>query len=486
MNPLLKCDTYKTCHENMMPKGLTRMDSYLTPRKSMIESQDKVVVFGITAWLKDLKEDFDTNFFSKALPELLDDYHRYMNLQLGQDVYDDSRIERLYELGYLPLAVEALPEGSLVNMGVPIAHIYNTHPDFAWLGQWAECWMLNSVWKTCNFATIGHMYYKLAKKYYDKTTDGQDPRMAASDFGMRGMSCMEEAQKCSASWLLSFNKTSTVPALYWADKYYEADCSFNHLGIGAVSTEHSVMASNFAVDGDERTFFKRMLTELYPDTSFSIVSDTYDYWNVVNNIMPSLKEEILAHNGKILLRPDSGDQYENVIKTIQILWETFGGTENKKGYKLLNPHVGIILGDGCTLKQVEKIWKKLDEMKFAASNVAFGVGAFCFSAIFDKDKMIVNTRDTWGFACKATAGLVNNKYIPIFKDPKTDTENLKKSHKGLCVVNKTDTGYIVEDQIDYNHYDTYKNDMVLLFKDGKFYNKQTFTKIRDRLAKESV
>ena len=108
--------------------------------------------------------------------------------------------------------------------------------------------------------------------------------MACADFGMRGMSCMDEAVRCSASWLLSFNKTSTIPAINYIDKYYNADCKKNGIGLGAVSTEHSVMGANFSIDGDEITFVKRLLTELYPNTSFSMVSDTYDYWNMINNI----------------------------------------------------------------------------------------------------------------------------------------------------------------------------------------------------------
>jgi nicotinamide phosphoribosyltransferase len=211
--------------------------------------------------------------------------------------------------------------------------------------------------------------------------------------------------------LLSANKTSSIPALPYIDKYYDADCSFNHIGIGAVSTEHSVMGANYALDGDERTFVKRLLTELYPNTSFSMVSDTYDYWNMVNNIIPSLKNEILAHNGKLLVRPDSGDQYETVINTVLSLWDNFGGDINTKGYKVLNPHIGVILGDGCTQNVVKKIFNELDRLGFAANNVIFGVGAFCFTAIFEGDKMIVNTRDTWGVAMKATYGVFGDKEL---------------------------------------------------------------------------
>ena len=478
-------DTYKNCHVDVYPEGMTKLVSYLVPRKSMFEKQQKVVVFGIQAFIKNFKENADA-WFAKPTSEVIADYEKKMNLQLGPGNYETSHIEKLHRLGYLPLKIKALPEGSLVNMGVPIASVENTDPDFAWLAQWTECWLQGEVWKPCNDATAGYMYYKIAKKWYDKTTDGADPRMAASDFGMRGMSCMEEACKTSASWLISFNKTSTVPAISWLDYFYNADCSYNHLGIGAVSIEHSVVSSNVAVGTSEKELILKLLKQY---KNFSYVADTYDYWDIVKNVLPEIKVEILAHEGKILIRPDSGDQYENVIQTVQSLWETFGGTENKKGYKVLNPHVGMILGDGCTLKQVEKIWKKLEEMKFAATNCLFGVGAFCFHAFFEGDKMIVSTRDTFGFAQKTTyIQLMDGRELEVVKDPKTDTAKLKKSHKGLVFVEKVGNDYVATDGLDEDTYEkyeeTHKDEMQVVFVNGVYFNRQNLMDIRARLAKE--
>lgn len=478
-------DTYKNCHVDVYPEGMTKLVSYLVPRKSMFEKQQKVVVFGIQAFIKNFKENADA-WFAKPTSEVIADYEKKMNLQLGPGNYETSHIEKLHRLGYLPLKIKALPEGSLVNMGVPIASVENTDPDFAWLAQWTECWLQGEVWKPCNDATAGYMYYKIAKKWYDKTTDGADPRMAASDFGMRGMSCMEEACKTSASWLISFNKTSTVPAISWLDYFYNADCSYNHLGIGAVSIEHSVVSSNVAVGTSEKELILKLLKQY---KNFSYVADTYDYWDIVKNVLPEIKEEILAHEGKILIRPDSGDQYENVIQTVQSLWETFGGTENKKGYKVLNPHVGMILGDGCTLKQVEKIWKKLEEMKFAATNCLFGVGAFCFHAFFEGDKMIVSTRDTFGFAQKTTyIQLMDGRELEVVKDPKTDTAKLKKSHKGLVFVEKVGNDYVATDGLTEHEYDklaaAHKDEMQVVFVNGVYFNRQNLMDIRARLAKE--
>ena len=487
---ILLADTYKQVHNRMYPESLTQLTSYWVPRKSMLNKQDKMVWFGVQAFIqKWLVEEFEDSFFSYPLDHVKKLYGYSMNAQLNYGNYSDDHVIALHKLGYLPLKIEALPEGSLVNMGVPCISVTNTLPEFAWLVQWIECLLQVELWKMCNHATIGHMYYVLGKKWYDKTVDATvDVRNAFADFGMRGMSCLEEAERCSAAWLLSSNKTSTTSAIPYLDYYYDAKCFQNGIGVGAVSTEHSVMGANFALDGDERTFVKRLLTELYPNTSFSMVSDTYDYWNMVKNIIPSLKDEVLAHNGKLLVRPDSGNMVEIAVETVESLWDTFGGTYNSKGYKVLDPHIGIIYGEGCTLNNVETIWTKLEELGFAANNIVFGVGAFCFTAIFEEGKMVVNTRDTFGCAMKATDGVFGDKEIMIYKDPKTDTAKLKKSHKGLVFVEKTEDGFKYTDSLNKETYEeytkTHKSAMVPMFIDGKILNVENFITIRERLANQ--
>jgi nicotinamide phosphoribosyltransferase len=420
----------------MYPQNLTKLVSYLTPRKNMSPAFDKMVFFGLQPFIREyLIDGFNSQFFNLSLEHVKREYEYYMDCQIGFENTEWEKIEALHKLGYLPIEIRALPEGSVVNMGIPMVEMTNTHPDFAWVVQWIECVLQSELWAPCAYATIGKAYHDLAAKYYEETTDGADPFMAMSDFGMRGMSCMDDSIRASASWLLSFNKTSTIPALPYIEDYYYACCKEQGLGRGGVSTEHSVMGANYAIDGDEITFVKRLLTELYPNTSFSMVSDTYDYWNMVNNIIPACKDEIMTHNGKLLIRPDSGDMVEISIKTIEKLWEVFGGTVNSKGYKVLDPHIGLIYGDGCTLNRVHEIYDILKQRGFAATNVVFGVGAFCFHALFDEDnKMTVITRDTFGMAMKATYGEFGDKKLFIYKDPKTDDSNLKKSHKGCCRV----------------------------------------------------
>lgn len=479
---MLLSDTYKMCHPRMYPQNLTKLVSYLTPRKNMSPDFPNMVFFGLQVFLqKYLIDHFNEQFFNKSLVEVEYTYKYYMETQIGVENTEWPKIKALHKLGYLPLEIRALPEGSVVNMGIPVVEMTNTHPDFAWVVQWVECILQSELWAPCAYATISKAYHDLAEKYYSETTDGADPFMAMADFGMRGMSCMEDSIRTSASWLLSFNKTSTIPALPYIDKYYHADCRNNGIGKGAVSTEHSVMGANFAIDGDEITFVKRLLTELYPNTSFSMVSDTYDYWNMVENIIPACKDEIMAHNGKLLIRPDSGDMVDISVRTIEKLWETFGGTVNAKGYKELDPHIGLIYGDGCTLDKVAEVYDILQQRGFAANNVVFGVGAFCFHALPGfKDRVII-TRDTFGMAMKATFGEFGDKKLFIYKDPKTDKGNLKKSHKGCCMVSQNaDGSFTCVDEFDHWIENGF-TELETVFKDGLIMRAETFMDIRRRL-----
>ena len=476
---MLLSDTYKQTHFRMYPAGLTKLVSYWVPRRSMLKNQNKMVFFGLQAFIKEYLIDyFNKNFFKLSEDEVVKQYTDSMDIQIGRINYDLEGIVALHSLGYLPLEIRALPEGTLVPMGVPCIEITNTDERFAWVTQWIECILQVELWKPCCHATIGHMYREIADYWYEKTTDGLPANMACADFGMRGMSCMDEATRCSASWLLSFNKTSTIPAINYIDKYYDADCKNYGIGIGAVSTEHAVMGANFAIDGDEVTFIRRLLNDLYPHTSFSMVSDTYDYWNLVNNLLPMVKDDVLKHNGKLLIRPDSGDVVDISVRTVEKLWEIFGGTVNNKGYKVLNPHIGIIYGDGCTLSNVNTIWKELEKRGFAANNIAYGVGAFCFSAIVEDGRMVVVTRDTFGIAMKATYGVIDGKKLMIFKDPKTDTSHLKKSHKGCCRVYEENGELKCEDQLLDMADDTL---LTTVFKNGKLTREDTFVTIRQRM-----
>jgi nicotinamide phosphoribosyltransferase len=247
------------------------------------------------------------------------------------------------------------------------------------------------------------------------------------------------------------------------------------------------MCSNFAIDGDEITMVKRLLTEIYPNNTFTMVSDSYDYWNLVDNILPQCKKEILEHNGIFMVRGDSGDPVEVVTKTVFKLWDIFGGTINSKGYKVLDPHVKAIYGDSITMARAKKIYTILEENGFAACNVSLGVGSFsmqCYES-FDENgerKLSPFTRDTLNFAIKATyCETRDGKCVPIFKNPKEMA--FKKSNKGCIVVYKDcNDGYFALDNRTFDEVcKDVHNELRLVFKDGKMITSQSLQDIRQRL-----
>lgn len=311
-NPLLLIDFYKATHHEQYPKGLTKMVSYYTPRMSRLDDVDHLTFFGLQGFINEyLIDGFNNNFFNRDIEEVIAEYNRILTYTMGPGTYKDQKIRDLHELGYLPLEIRAVPEGSRTKVGVPQIEISNTHPNFVWLVNTIETLLSCSMWHTQVAAEVGYRYRKVINQWVEKTCGAEvSPWKMIGDFSMRGQHSAESAIKASAAWLLSHHNTATVPAIIWMEKHYDCDVTKEPVGFGAISTEHSVMCSNFAVDGDEITHIKRLLTEIYPNNNFSMVSDSYDYENLVMNLLPQCKAEIMAHNGTLLVRGDSGNPVE--------------------------------------------------------------------------------------------------------------------------------------------------------------------------------
>ena len=509
INSLLLKDFYKACHSELLPNGMIKSVSYFTPRKSRVEMWPKVVNFGLQAFIKEwLIDSFNNNFFNKSEAQVVDEYTRVLDNTFGKGIYSVDKIRNLHRLGYLPIEIWALPEGEEVPMHVPIFGITNTHPDFAWLGQALESLISAELWYPMITATVGHTYRNIVNKWYDKTVDDNVPRRRAlGNFDFRGDMGVDASLKAAGGWLLSFVNTATVPVIPWMERMYNCDCSKEEVGFGSLSTEHFVMCSNSAFDTimnpdsvyeykdidphRERVFLKRLLTEIYPSNSFSYVSDSYDYWNLVENILPTLKDEILNHNGCLLVRGDSGDCVEVVTKTVFKLWDIFGGTTNSKGYKVLNPHVKALYGDSITIERANKIFSILEENGFAANNVSLGVGSFSMHCIEENGELKPFTRDTFSSAIKAVYAEFQNSngdVVPmnIYKDPKTDRDTgagFKKSQKGCCVVYKDSPDeYAYKDEFDWNIASTHPLQRLRpIFRDGKILVNESLDAIRQRL-----
>lgn len=497
--PIIKCDFYKCTHYAQFPKDMTKIVSYLTPRMSRVEDKE-LVMFGLQYFIKKyMIEDFNKNFFSMPKKEVMKRYRRMMRYTLGENLTDCKRWESLYDLGYLPLEICAVSEGIRIPMKVPMIQITNTHPDFMWLVNHFETALSVTLWHMMASANVGYKYRKIVEKYYDKTVENGIPyNTAIGDFSMRGQESIESATTSSAAFLLSFVNTATIPAIEFLENYYNADIENEIVGKGLTSTEHSVVCSNYSIDGNEKDFILRLLTEIYPHDNFTMVSDSYDYWNLVANIMAEedVKEAVLNHNGFIGIRGDSGNPVDIIcgnpdckddicenLGTVSLLWSTYGGTINSKGYKVLDKHIKVVYGDSITPERAEEIYRRLEEKGFAANNVSLGMGSYSMQSCEGNTPM---TRDTYSIAVKSTYGeLEDGTKFEIFKNPKTDNGHFKKSQKGCCVVYKDDNGNITyKDGFDYLTAKFYVDNMLIpVFKDGKLLKDYTLEEVRNNLHK---
>ena len=432
-------DFYKTDHRNQYPKDTTKVYSNWTARISRIPGVDKVVVFGMQYFIqKYLLEEFQESFFEAELDEVISDYRRRMDTSLGPNAVKVDHLIALHKLGYLPLVIKALPEGTLAPLRIPIFTITNTLPEFSWLPNFLETLLSNALWHPMTSATIAFEYRKILELAAKETSDIPEfVKWQGHDFSMRGQSSLDSAMASGAAHLLSFTGTDTIPAIDWLEYYYVASAASEMIGGSVPATEHSVMC----LGGKETEYdtYKRLITEVYPSGIVSIVSDTWDYFKLLQTTILKLKPEIMARDGKVVIRPDSGDPYKIICGdedappgsaeyrgTVEILWEIFGGTVNSKGYKQLDPHIGCIYGDSITLDKCRQIVEGLKRKKFASTNMVFGIGSYTYQYV---------TRDTLGFAMKATYGEVGGQPREIFKDPVTDG-GVKKSAKGLLRVNE--------------------------------------------------
>lgn len=481
MNPLLLTDGYKVDHRRQYPDGTTIVYSNWTPRKSRIEGVDEVIFFGLQYFIKKyIIHDFEEDFFKKSKEEVVKKYSRRINNYLGENQVGTKHIEDLHDLGYIPMVFKALPEGASVPLRVPMFTMYNTIPEFFWLTNYFETLLSAVVWLPCNSATIAKEYRKVLDKYATETSSVPEfVDWQAHDFSMRGMGGIEAALTSAAGHLLSFTGSDTIPAIDFLEEYYNANSDQELVAGSVAATEHSVMCMG-TTEGEYETF-KRLITEVYPKGIVSIVSDTWDLWKVLTDYLPRLKEEIVSREGKVVIRPDSGDPVDIICgnpngKTeqekkgvIELLWDVFGGTTNAKGFKELVPQIGAIYGDSITVARATQICERLKEKGFASTNVVLGIGSFTYQ---------YNTRDTFGFAMKATYGEVNGEGRAIFKDPITD-DGTKKSAKGLMKIELIDGKYHLTDNVSWE--EEKQGELKEVFRDGKLLVDQTLSEIRTRV-----
>ena len=512
--PMLLADFYKISHKKLYATESAIIYATWTPRKSRIEGVNEVVTFGLQGFIKKYLIDyFNENFFNRDIEEIKREYVRILSNTIGGDV-ETQHIEDLHKLGYLPIQIDSVAEGTLVPVRCPMFTIQNTLPEFYWVTNFLETLMSAEIWKPMTSATIALQYRKILDKWAEKTCDNNTHvDFQGHDFSMRGMSSVECSLTSGAGHLTSFKGTDTIPAICYLEKYYNADVEKEMVGTSIPATEHSIMCLNsYGKENDEYDAFKRMITEVHPSGFVSIVSDTWNLWEVLTDTLPRLKSEIMNRDGRLVVRPDSGDPVDIICGlntkhndyylqsmkeknleyceqqfkgVIELLWDTFGGTINEKGYKVLDPHVGCIYGDAITLERAEQICQRLESKGFASSNIVLGIGSYTYN---------MNTRDTFGFALKTTYARQDGKDMMLFKDPFTD-DGVKKSQKGLVSVFRDEyfdeimyrDGYTWEEKqeaiklAESQNYDEHYEMLQTVFKDGKLLKDFSLSQIRERI-----
>lgn len=277
IDPLVQTDFYKTNHYKMYPEGTSKIYSNLTPRKSRMQGVNHIVVFGIQYFILEyLIKQWNEDFFGytddikgnkqrsanwKAI--VIKDYKRVIDNTLGKDSISTKHIEELWDLGYLPLEIKALPEGSLCPIGVPCLTITSTHPSAYWLVNYLETILSCTIWQPMTSATIAYEYKKLLTKYALETTgDSSLVQWQGHDFSMRGMSSLESACTSGAGHLLSFTGTDTIPAISFLEQYYNANIEKELVGASVPATEHSVACLCADSYGDKYTEVEEEFDEI--------------------------------------------------------------------------------------------------------------------------------------------------------------------------------------------------------------------------------
>lgn len=487
-------DFYKTGHIRQYPENTSFVYSNWTCRSdkftSVLNDFDHKVVFfglqGVCQWL--LRDTWEREFFNKPKEKVLRRIQKRMDGSLGPGAVSLDSWGALHDLGYLPVLIKALPEGSRVNIRIPMWTIQNTLPEFFWVTNYLETQLSAELWHPMTSATTAYEYRRLFKKYANLTGSPLEfIPWQGHDFSFRGMSGVSSAAQSGAAHLLSFTGTDTIAAIDYLEDYYRGDETF--IGGSVPATEHSVMC--MGGETDELGTFRRLITQTYPKGIVSIVSDTWDFWKVITEYAKILhnvilgREDDLLGNAKVVFRPDSGDPYKILVGdsdapvgspqrkgAVQCLWEIFGGLYTNKGFRTLDRHVGLIYGDSISLDKANQILTGLFAKGYSSANIVFGIGSFTYQYV---------TRDTFGTAIKATFGTVNGEDRVLFKAPKTDN-GLKNSARGLLRVEKEGTDFILhEEQTREQEQGGF---LEPVFKDGLMMRMESLEDIRDRLKGE--
>ena len=426
MNLLLNTDSYKASHYLQYPAGATAVSSYIESRGGRF---DRTVFFGLQAFIKQyLLKPFTQADIDEAA-EILTVH----GLPFNREGWE--YILRAHN-GFLPLEIEAVPEGVVLPTRNVMVQVRNTDPACAWLTSYIETALLRAVWYPTTVATLSRACKQVIARYLAETADSLEGLpFKLHDFGARGASSEETAALGGMAHLVNFQGSDTLSAVMAARRYYREPMA----AFSIPAAEHSTITS-WGRDGEGDAYANMLSRFAGPGKLVAVVSDSYDLWNAIDNLWGGeLKAAVIASGGTLVIRPDSGDPVQVVSTALEKLMAKFGFTVNGKGYKVLPACVRVIQGDGVSLTSIEAILAEMQRRGLSAENIAFGMGGELLQKL---------DRDTQQFAMKASAIQIDGQWRDVWKDPVTDSG--KRSKRGRLALVKEDGAYLTvrEDALD--------------------------------------
>lgn len=449
---ILNTDSYKVSMFKQYPVGTTGVYSYIESRGGRY---DRTVFFGLQAFIKEYLLDPITQNDIDFAEEILTAHGEPFNRAGWQYILDKH-------MGYLPVVIKAVPEGSVIPVKHVLATIENTDPECFWLTTWLETALLRAVWYPTTVATQSWTIKQVIKNFLEKTGDPSTINFKLHDFGARGVSSMESAGIGGAAHLVNFMGTDTITGVLYAREFYNAGIS----GFSIPAAEHSTITSWGRVG--EVDAYRNMLNQFArPGSILAIVSDSYDIFNAANNLWgEELRQQVIDSGATVVIRPDSGDPVVVNRQLIEILGEKFGYTINDKGFKVLN-NVRLIQGDGVNELTIRSILGAFMALGWSADNIAFGMGGALLQQI---------DRDTQKFAMKCSSACVDDEWIDVQKDPITDSG--KKSKAGRVDLWTNGTDYV--SAVSTPECADWTSALQTVFVNGTLINECTFDEVRAR------
>lgn len=459
LTPITRTDSYKASHFLQYPPGSQFVSSYIEPRGGDF---DEIVFFGLQAYIKEYLMTPITLADVEAAKALYEAHGEPFNYEGWTAIVEDHG-------GLLPIEIKALPEGTVHAPGIPQVQVVNTDSRFPWLTSYVETSMLRAVWYPSTVASLSRRAKQYIWNGLVMTADDPEAEIGFKlhDFGARGATCSEAALLGGMGHLVNFMGTDTIEALVGAMMYYNAD---GPVGFSIPATEHSTVTS-WGRDG-ELAMFEHYLDQ-HPTGIIACVSDSYNIFQACRYWGENLKDKVLARDGVLVVRPDSGDPVKMPLDVIELLMELFGYEVNSKGYKVLPPQVRVIQGDGMNIDTIRQLIDQAEQRGLSVSNFAMGMGGGLLQKV---------DRDTCKYAMKANAIFVDGEWRDVYKDPFTDQG--KKSKRGRQAVLRID-GELVSrrlDDIPTNMGHGIQDQLWTVFRDGELLIDDTFDEIRVRAA----